>query len=187
MNKEKTVFRTLSVSALLVCVLTVRADVESGPKVGDKIEPLTAFGVVGAVEGKEVDYAKERKDAPTIYLFIQRENFSRPMARFMKTLDTEVKDINDKAEVVAVFLTDKPDDAKEHLPKVQMSLKLANTAYGVFTGEKSGPNGWAINTDAHITVTVANKAKVAANYAFQTINDTDVKKITEALKKAVEK
>ena len=55
------------------------------------------------------------------------------------------------------------------------------------TGEKSGPNGWGINTDAHITVTVANGAKVVGNFPFTTINETDVDKVKESLKKALKK
>ena len=46
---------------------------ESGPKAGDKVAALKAFGVVGTIEGKEADFAAERKDAPTIYLFVQAE------------------------------------------------------------------------------------------------------------------
>ena len=30
-----------------------------------------ALGVTGTVEGKEADFAKDRKDAPTIYIFVQ--------------------------------------------------------------------------------------------------------------------
>jgi hypothetical protein len=45
-----------------VPALAVRADVTSGPKVGDKIEDFKAFGTVGMFEGKEGSYVKERKE-----------------------------------------------------------------------------------------------------------------------------
>jgi hypothetical protein len=162
------------------------ADVTSGPKEGEKVEDFKVFGVTGPVEGKEVSYIKERKDEPTIYLFVQQEHWGRPMARFLKTLDSASKETNEKAKVIAVWLTEKPDDAKDYLPKANMSLQLGNTALTVFTGEKSGPNGWSINTDAHVTVVVAAKGKVKASFAFQSVNETDVRKVNEALKKATE-
>jgi hypothetical protein len=173
--------------SLVVPVGAVRADVSSGPKEGEKIEDFKVFGVTGPVEGKEVSYVKERKDEPTIYAFVQQEHWGRPMARFLKTLDTASKETNEKSKVIAVWLTEKPDDAKEYLPKANTSLQFANTALTVFAGEKSGPNGWSINTDAHVTVVIAAKGKVKANFAFQSVNETDVRKVNEALKKASEK
>src|SRR5439155_17218567 len=85
-----------------------RADVESGPKVGDKVPALKAFGVVGPVEGKEADFAAERKDAPTVYLFVQAEEGGipvggRPLARFVKVLDGEIGTVDGTA-AVAVWL-----------------------------------------------------------------------------------
>src|SRR6266446_1906389 len=85
--------------------IALRADDDSGPKAGEKVAKLKAFGVVGKVESKEVDFAAERKDAPTIYLFVAAQEGGipvggRPAARFMKKLDEEVSKI-DGAAVVA--------------------------------------------------------------------------------------
>lgn len=52
-------------------VLSARADVESGPKAGEAAGELKVFAILGPVEKKEVDYAKERKDDPTVYVFVQ--------------------------------------------------------------------------------------------------------------------
>src|SRR5438105_1229789 len=73
-----------------VLVPAARADVESGPKAGEKVPALKAYGVVGSVENKEADFAADRKDAPTIYVFVAAEPGGlpvggRPAARFMKT------------------------------------------------------------------------------------------------------
>jgi hypothetical protein len=162
------------------------ADVESGPKAGEKIGELKAFGVVGTVEGKEADYAIERKDSPTVYMFVNAANFSRPMAKFMRTLDSKLGEINDKAAGVAVWLTDDAEKSKEYLPKAQQSLKFDKTALAVL-GDKSGPNGWGINPDAHLTVVVANKGKVVKSFAYTTVNETDVRAVLAELKKAVDK
>jgi hypothetical protein len=170
-----------------LCLIAVAglalAEVTSGPKVGDKLEDFKVAGIVGLLENKEGSYIAERKDEPTVYAFVQGEHFGRPMARFLKVLDGKVKEANDKSVVAAVWLTEKPDMIKEYLPKVNMSLSFVNTSLGVFTGEKSGPNNWGVNVDAHITVVVAFKGKAAATLAFQSVNETDVEKVIAELKK----
>lgn len=173
---------------LAVAVLTVGmayADVESGPKAGEKVGELKVFGVAGTVEGKETDFAAERKDEPTVYLFVSAENFSRPMAKFMRTLDGKLGEI-DKAAGVAVWLGGDADAHKERLPKIQMSLKFDKTSLAVFA-DKSGPNGWGINPDAHLTVVVANKGKVVKSFSYTSVNETDVRAVLAELKKAVGK
>ncbi len=165
-------------------VPAVAQDVESGPKAGEKIVALKAFGLVGAVEGKEADFAAERKDEPTVYLFVQSEHFGRPMAQFIKGLDGKVKEANDKVAVVAVWIGDKAafEKNKDYLGRVQMSIKLENTAIAALDGEKSGPNGWGINADAHLTVVVADKGKVKKTFAFVSVNGTDVRPVLAAVK-----
>src|SRR6476660_1263697 len=176
--------RLLCVVALVGPGLVARADVASGPKAGDKVEDFKAYGVVGAIEGKEGSYVQDRKGEPTVFVFVQQEHWDRPMARMLKTLDKDAKEANEKAAVVAVWLTEKPDAAKEYLPKAQMSLNFANTSLGVFEGEKTGPNNWGINTEAHCTVVVTKDGKVVESIALQSVNETDAKKVVEALKKA---
>jgi len=177
-------------SVVLVLAPTVQADVESGPKAGDKVAELKAFGVVGTVEGKEADFAADRKDAPTIYLFVQAEEGGipvggRPLARFMKTLDDQLAKL-DGAAGVAIWLGDKAfDKHKDYLPKINKSLSFEKTSLAAFDGEKSGPKEWGINPEAHMTVVVANKGKVVKSFAFTTVNETDVRPVIAELKKAM--
>lgn len=173
-------FLCVAVAASLIAS-DVSAEVESGPKAGEKIEPLKAFGVVGTVEGKEADFAAERKDAPTVYLFVKPGSWSRPMARFTKVLDDKLADA-DGAAAVAVWMGDE-EKSKEYLPKANQSLKYARTSLAVFTGDANGPNGWGINADADLTVVVAKKGKVIKTFVYGSVNDTDVKKVIEAIGK----
>jgi len=164
---------------LLVMAAVARADVESGPKPGEKTEEFEVYGIA---DEKEVSPVADRKDKPTVYAFVQHSRFDRPMARFLKTLDGDGKSANDAVQIQAIWLTDKADAAKENLPKVNMSLKFANTALSVFDGT-AGPNGWSLNSDAHLTVVVVEKGKVIASFAYQSVNETDVPKVIEAIKK----
>jgi len=183
--------KVMAMIAGLVLVSTVRAD-ESGPKAGEKIPALKAYGVVGTVEGKEADFSTDRKDAPTIYIFVAAEEgglpvSGRPGARFIKVLDGEVAK-QEGVAVVAVWLSDKGlEKHKEYLPKFNGSLKLEKTQLAAFDGGKSGPNNWGINGDTHLTVVVANKGKVVKSFAFTSVNDTDVRPVMTELKKATGK
>lgn len=167
--------------AFVAGIAATFADVTSGPKVGDKIEPLKVFAATGEFKDKEVDYSAARKDKPTVYVFINEWN--RPVARFLKELDTSCKKDSEEVYLVAVWLTDDADKTKEYLPRAQASLKLENTALTLFA-DKNGPNGWGINSTAHVTVVVASKAKTADSFAFVSINETDVPRVLEAIKKA---
>jgi len=163
------------------------SDVESGPKAGDAVPALTAYGVVGSVADKEADYAKDRGDAPTVYLFVQAEKFDRPTARYLKTLDQKVGELDDAVKDVAVWIGPDADKNKEYLPKVQQSLKFVKTDLAVFTADKAGPEKWSLNTDAHVTAVVANKGKVVKSVAYVSLNEMDVKGIEEVLKKDLKK
>jgi hypothetical protein len=183
--------KAMTLAACVAFALSVRGADEGGPKAGEKVPALKAFGVAGAVEGKEADFAAQRKDAPTVYLFVKAEEGGipvggRPLVRFMKGLDNKIGDASDEAAVVAVWLGEKAfDKHKEYLPRFQMSMKLEKTSLAAFDGDASGPNGWAVNADSHLTVVVANKGKVAKSFALVSVNETDVKPVLEALKKAV--
>lgn len=180
-----------AVCVVLAFVPFAGAADESGPKAGEKAPALKAFGVVGKVEGKEADFVADRKDEPTIYIFVQAMEGGipvggRPAARFMKELDNKIGDVSEKAEIVAVWLGDKAfDKHKEYLPKINTSLKFAKTSLAAFDGEKSGPNNWGVNADVHLTVVIVNKEKVAKSFAFTSVNETDVKPVLEELKKAL--
>jgi hypothetical protein len=173
-----------AINVLLIAGAAARADdLASGPEKGAKVPELKVYDATGANKEKEVDYAAERKDKPTVYLFIDAEKFDRPMNRFMKTLDGAVKKDFEGAYVVAVWLTGDADKTKEFLPKVQQSVQYEATALTLFA-DKAGPKGWGVNADAHLTAVVANKGKVTATFAYQSLNETDVPKVKEALEKA---
>jgi menaquinone-dependent protoporphyrinogen IX oxidase len=182
-NHDMTPLRCLLVlPALLVVLSAYGGDVASGPEKGAKLPALPVYDATGPNKEKEVNYVADRKEKATLYVFIQADKFDRPMARFLKKLDEGLKD--DSSAVIAVWLTDDATKTKDYLPRAQQSLKLEATALTCFTGDKAGPKDWNINADAHVTVVVASKNKVAATLGYRSINETDVPKVQAALKKA---
>ena len=174
-------------SLLLMQVLTVSVsaqDVTSGPEKGNKAPALPVFDATGPSKDKDLDYTAQRKDKPTVYVFVQADKWTRPMARFLKKLDEAVPKVHKDAAVVAVWLTDDVKKTKDYLPVAQQSLQLQTTALTCFTGGKDGPKGWNINSDADLTVVGVDRQKVASTLGYRSINETAVPAVRDALKKA---
>jgi hypothetical protein len=159
--------------------------VRSGPEVGARVSSFQVHAVTGDLAGKTADYVAERKDLPTVYLFVQASAFDRPMARFIRSLDQEldrgVEGAID-ARTVAVWLTDDPNQSRDYLPRAQQSLQMTRTDLTVFEGDRFGPNGWSISGDARLTAVVIRNGQVAASLGFGSLNETDVPAIVKALK-----
>ncbi len=159
-------------------------DVASGPEKGATVPALEVYDATGENKEKAVDCAKLRKDKPTVYLLLPADKFSRPIFRYTKALDEKAKSDFEDVYVVAVWLTDDEEKTKEYLPKI--STYYEGTALTSFKG-KDGPKDWNINTDAHLTVVVANKGKVTARFAYNSVNDTEVPKVLKEIAKVAKK
>jgi hypothetical protein len=143
---------------------------------------LKAVAATGDAAGKEVDYATERKERPTLFVFVQADRWDRPVARFLRALDQALaKDRND-VQIIAVWLTDDVAKAKDYLPKAQEALQLSLTTFAVYPGDKGGPAGWGINADAHVTAVVAQDQQVSASFGFRSVNETDAPPVLKQLK-----
>lgn len=169
--------------ATLFLLSALAVQVESGPKAGSKPEPLKVRIVVGDPADKEVDVTAERKQRPTVIVFVRADDWDRPMARFLRKLDQDITTAGEDARVVAVWLTDDAAKSKEYLPRAQQSLQFTNTRLTVFEGVKAGPDGWGINADAHLTAVALKGGKVAASFGFRSINERDAAMVLKALKK----
>ncbi len=160
------------------------ADVDSGPAPGEKLPPLKVLMVVGEQENKEFDVVKSREGKPTLYLFLRADRLTRPIARTMKTLDQEIDKSGGDTKLVAVWLTDEKEKTKEFLPRAQQSLKFDATSLALYPDLSTGPEGWGINSDADLTVVVANGNKIAARFGFVSPNERVAREVLAALKKA---
>jgi hypothetical protein len=166
---------------LLLAMGVAQADVPSGPAAGTELASFKVMAVAGAVSGEEKDFTAERKEKPTIYVFVQADKFDRPIGRFLKVLDQELaKDRND-VQVIAVWLTDDVEKSKEYLPRAQMSIQLEQTVWSVFGGERSGPANWNVDSAVNVTVVVADGAKAKWSSGYNSINDTVVPDVMKQL------
>src|SRR5262245_11128705 len=117
--------KVLSVVAVLAAAAgAIGDDLKSGPAVGSKVADLKVVAATGPNAEKEVNVPALREGKPTVYLFVQSDHWDRPVARFLKEIDKGLPEASAQAEAVAVWLTDKPDEAKEYLPRAQQSLRF---------------------------------------------------------------
>jgi hypothetical protein len=163
--------------------LVARADVDSGPKPGEKVPALKVFSVVGDEENKEIDAAKLRGKKPTIYLFVRADRLTRPIHRAMRTLDQEVDKLGGETRLFAIWLTDDKEKTKEYLPK----LKFDVTTLALHPDLTTGPEHWGINSDADLTVVVASEQKVVARFGFVSPNEKVAREVLAALRKVLKK
>lgn len=170
------------VSGGLLTTIANAADVESGPAADSAVKAFPVFGVVGDVENKETDYVKARGGKPTIWYFVTAEKWSRPSARLLRTLDSDVVKTAEDGQIIAIWLTEDVAKSKEYLPVCQQSIKLQNTSYGVYEKDPQGPIEWGLNTDAEVTVVVTRDGKVVKSFPYESVNATVAKEILAALK-----
>lgn len=181
--------RALTLSAAVCGSLWLNAalaDVASGPESGAALSPLKVQAVTGSIENKEVDYTAERGEKPTVYVFIPREKWDRPVARFLRQLDEEAGKAGHGAALVVVFLSDAPEQTADYLPRAQMAIKFQQTALAVFPSTTNLPDGWNLSTEADVTVVVARAGKAVESWGFVSVNETLVPTVSKSLQKAVE-
>ncbi len=171
-----------SLCGLLALSSAIASDVVSGPKEGEKFASLKVALTTGDDAGKDIDVAERQKGKPTIVVFVQAERWDRPMARFLRTLDQELVKGRADVRLVAVWLTDDVAKSKEYLPRAQQSLKLEQTDWTVFLGDKNGPPDWTINSDAHLTAVVISDNKIDATIGYRSLNETDVPAVLKKVK-----
>lgn len=179
----RTSLRILVTSLLCFASLQMAvADVVSGPKEGSKVAALKVAMTTGDDAGKDADIAERQKDKPTIVVFVNAERWDRPMARFLRTLDQELLKTRQDVRLIAVWLTDDVAKSKDYLPRAQQSLKLEQTDWTVFLGDKNGPPDWSINSDAHLTAVLVSENKIDATFGYRSLNETDVPAVLKKLK-----
>lgn len=163
----------------------VLADKVSGPAVKETVPPLKVHFAVPDETGEVSDVVARRGNKPTIYFVVPTKRWSRPTARLLKTLDTKINAVHSEAKIVAVWLSDDIEEAREYLPRVQRSIKLKDTFWTVNDGAASGPKTWKIDLDAESTIVVANGGNVISAKGYDSENETLVDSLLAELKQSL--
>lgn len=170
----------------LLFTTVVHADVESGPKVGEMASVLKVQLVDNGALADAADIVAKREDHETVYVFLPKSKFDRPVGRFVKALDTAMQKrqmLHPNLQIVLIWMTDDVTLGATRTNAIQTSLQLAASQWTVWNGEAKSPEGWVISDKAAATVVIVQKKKVQATFGFESVNDTVVPTIDAAVAK----
>jgi broad specificity phosphatase PhoE len=190
---NKTLAYRLGISLVGLCglMLSVRADVESGPKVNTPLETFQFFahtkGESGELLNRQQDLFATRKDQPTLVVFVHAEKFTRPAAQYLRKLDELVMKVHDDAKIVVVWVHGDVSTMKDYIPKVQTSLKLQQIILGTYEGDQAGPANWNLNQDAAVTTVLLQGRQAKKVWGYDTLNGTDAEAVIRAWKASLGK
>ena len=169
-------------SCLIVALISFHArgedEVFSGPQVGEPMPTLSYTGVFGEEEGKAIDFAAASKDKASLVFFVHKR--SRPaFGLFNSVIKYFAK--REGLAIGLVFLTDDASETTNWMSRIRRVFPEGAT-YGISPDGLDGPGAFGLNRNVTLTVLVAEKGKVTANFALvQPSLQVDGPKIAEAI------
>lgn len=151
----------------------------SGPQVGEKMTPFQAQAVFGKEPSKNVN-ALGDVDGPLLLIFVHQVN--RPSVGFSRMLmDYAVSQKQAGLAARLVFLTNDPPDMEAWFRRARHALPK-NVSPLISADGADGPGAYGLNRDMTVTVLVADKNKVTANFALvQPSIQVDAPKVGQAI------
>jgi hypothetical protein len=159
--------RILLVFTLLTCITLTRADeaCRSGLHENQRPGPYTSLIAVGPQRGQQHCFICESAARPMVIVFARE--LSAPLGKLVAKLDKAL--IAHKDNELRAWVTFLTDDQVSLDPKVVAWSKKYATGIvplGVFE-DPDGPPTYLLAREADVTVLLAVKQKVVANFAFR--------------------
>jgi hypothetical protein len=161
----------------LLWLMTSLAAIESGPAVGEEFSPLMGQVIADGKADAAADLLPAHLKYPTLYVFISGAKFERPAAAYLREIDALAQQLQRKeplSQMVVIWLADDIAAGTERILRVQQALQFTATQWAIHPGPAAGPEGWKINERATVTVVVGHREKVAATFAYDSVNATDI-------------
>jgi hypothetical protein len=176
----------IGVSCVLVS-LVARADdpVFSGPQVGEALTPFKALAFSGPGAGRELELPGEFAGKPTVLVFVHE--ITRPALQLIRPVDRYAArwaDLGLNCRIV--WLAADPSQAEQFLERARNSLNLKSPVV-IALGGAEGPGNYGLNRNVTLTILVADRGKVAANFAIVQPNATDAPEVLAAVARLVGK
>jgi hypothetical protein len=162
---------TLSLALVLAAAsATVAAELKSGLQPGDLVPAFDVEKCGGAVnDGRSVGdnfcYRCMLGNKPVVMVFARKTDDS--LASLTKALDKHVAANSDqKLSSFVNLIGDDQAELKAEAKEFAAANKLENVALVVPQDNKNGPEEFAVNPNAEVTVTIYRQGKVAASHAY---------------------
>jgi hypothetical protein len=151
--------------------------------VGEKLPPLKVALAYGPSRGAEVDVVKSAEGGPLLLVIVNGAN--RPAAQLTRTLMNyaEIRQ-PDGLHAAVVWLDGDRSGAEQYLEKA-ISWWGCGKPVGISVDGAEGPGSYGLNRQVNLTVLVAKKNRITANYALVQPSMTDAPKIIAEVNKLI--
>ena len=138
----------------------------SGPQPGEKLPPLMAKGINGAVKDKTYDVIA-KADGQLLVLFLQDESGLglRGLIGISRLLAQTAEQSKQKMHISAVFLGDTPDTLENQAGRLVTHIPNG-VSLNISQDGREGPGSYGLNRNVAQTVIIAKDGKVLYNFAF---------------------
>jgi len=162
-----------------------KPEIFSGPQAGEKLADLKVKGVYGEKAGKTWNLLESESEKAKLILFLHKR--TRPAFGLARTLMPYVaKRDDDKLTGAVIWLTADPTETENWLGNVEKYFPKTKRMPVVYSPEGiEGPGAYGLNRNVSMTILVANKNRVTANFALvQPSLQADFPKIMKAVVQA---
>jgi len=183
---QRIMFLSVLIAATSTAALLHAEDkkIFSGPQVGEKLPPLKVKGVFDKEAGKDFDYAAMAGDKPAVLIFMHK--LTRPSAAVMRAILTYTgKKKPGELFSAMVYLTGDLTEGEKRLKRAQVVFRQrGNAKIGISPDGAEGPGAYGLNRNMTLTILVADKGKVTANFPLvQPSVQADVLKVVKEVVK----
>lgn len=173
----------LALPFLVLPTLDADEPCKSGLAAGRRPGPYSALVSVGAQRGTQHCFICEAADRPLVIVFAR--SLSDPLGRLVHKLDKSMGD-HQKVELKSwvTFLADDQNALDGKIVEWAKKNATGNVPLMVFE-DVVGPPAYLLSREADVTVLLAVKQKVVANFAYRAgeLNDAAIDAIVAALPK----
>jgi len=171
--------RFLAAMVVLAAAVVARAEVTSGPQVGDRVGAFTVTKVTGnaadgIADGQHLCYRCKTGAKPVVMVFARTAD--EKLAKLLKKVEEEVAEHEDKKMISFVnMIGSDAESLKKASADFVAKHDLKKIAFVVPDDAQHGPPDFKIAPDADVTVICYREGKVQANHAFPKGGLTDDK------------
>lgn len=186
----KSVLGLAVAAAMIVSGVVVAKEVESGLKEGAGIGPFYVTKCSGAEKdgvatGQNLCYRCKNGSRPQVMVFTRSSDES--VVKLVKELDAKLQKHEDvQLRAFVNMLGDSKDSAMDEVKKLASAAGAKMVPFVVPNEYENGPEDYGLNTDAEVTIIMANNSKVVANYAVAKAGEMNLDAVMTELKKIIE-
>ncbi|MFM8263370.1 MAG: hypothetical protein ACKN9S_13915 [Pirellula sp.] len=157
-----------------------KQSIYSGPQVDEQLSPFSVTLALGESAGKTIDPVKLAQGKPMLLVFLQDVN--RQSISLTRVLTQYAQSrAKDGLNTTVILLGDDATGAQNTITRIKHAL-TQSVATGVSPDGREGPGSYGLNRSVQLTILVANKDRVTANFALvQPSLQVDLPRVVKAI------